>query len=95
MIEKFDYAATIKGIVLKSLEKVGQEAALENTSNVFDHVAVYPKDNDDRPVNIKLPALEYTYYYLLLVLILSKLSVLACTKYAKILYSITTNIHLW
>ena len=52
---EFDYA-TIKGIVLKSLEKIAQEAALENTSNVPDHVPIHPKDNDDRPVNIKLPA---------------------------------------
>jgi hypothetical protein len=52
---EFDYA-TIKGIVLKSLEKIAQEAALENTSNVPDRVPIHPKDNDDRPVNIKLPA---------------------------------------
>jgi hypothetical protein len=51
---EFDYA-TIKGIVLKSLEKIAQEAALENTSNVPDHVPIHPKDNDDRLVNIKLP----------------------------------------
>jgi hypothetical protein len=40
---EFDYA-TIKGIVLKSLEKIAQEAALENTSNVPDRVPIHPKD---------------------------------------------------
>jgi hypothetical protein len=47
---EFDYA-TIKGIVVKSLEKIVKEAALKNTSNtLFD-----PKGNVD-PNNVELSA---------------------------------------
>ena len=49
---EFDYA-TIKGIILKSLDKIAKEEALNNIQNgvIFDS-----KDNDDLPVNVKLPA---------------------------------------
>jgi hypothetical protein len=50
---EFDYA-TIKSIVLKSLQNIAKEEALKNIHNdvIFDS-----KDNDDLPVNVnKLPA---------------------------------------
>ena len=52
MDKEFDYP-TIKGIVLKSIEKIVKEEALKNTANL-PHDAIF--EDNDYPNNVKPPA---------------------------------------
>jgi hypothetical protein len=52
---EFNYA-TVKSIVVKSLEKIANEEALKKRANVPQNVIFDFKDNDYYPNNVKLSA---------------------------------------
>jgi hypothetical protein len=50
--KEFDYP-TIKGIVVKSLEKIAKEEVLKNRANIPEDVIIDSKD-DDHHVNVSI-----------------------------------------
>jgi hypothetical protein len=55
---EFNYA-TVKSIVVKSLEKIAKEEALNRRANMPQNVIFDFKDNDYYPNNVKLSAPAY------------------------------------
>ena len=53
--KEFDYA-TIKDIVIQSLEKIVKEESLKKRTNIFQNAIFDFQDNDDHPVNVNLVA---------------------------------------